>query len=104
MNFDVKNTLRGAWTALITPFTAGDDVDVKALARIVDAQITRGIDGLVACGTTGEAPALSPEEHELALRTTVEAARGRVPVIAGTGTNATKTTIAATKRAEKWGV
>jgi 4-hydroxy-tetrahydrodipicolinate synthase len=95
--------LQGAITALITPFDDKDEVDVRALSRIVDAQITRGIDGLVACGTTGETPTLSSEEQERVVKTVIEASKGRVPVIAGTGSNATKATVEQTKRAEKWG-
>lgn len=103
MNLDFK-TMKGAYTALITPFDASDAIDTRAMARIVDAQIAHGIDGLVACGTTGETPAMTAEEHELTVRTVVEAARGRVPVIAGTGSSSTRATIATTKRAERWGV
>jgi 4-hydroxy-tetrahydrodipicolinate synthase len=98
-----KHTLKGAMTALITPFDDHDQVDVRALARIADTQITRGIDGLVACGTTGETPALSVDEQERVVRTVIEAANGRVPVIAGTGGNATKATVESTRRARSWG-
>ncbi|MCB9654946.1 MAG: 4-hydroxy-tetrahydrodipicolinate synthase [Deltaproteobacteria bacterium] len=96
--------LKGALTALVTPFDAADAVDTAALARIVGAQIERGIDGLVACGTTGESPTLTAAEQERVVRTTVETTRGRVPVVAGTGTNSTKTTVEATKRAKAWGI
>ncbi|MCK6551138.1 4-hydroxy-tetrahydrodipicolinate synthase [Myxococcota bacterium] len=104
MTVDVKKQLKGAFTALVTPFTANDEVDVPSLRRIVEMQISGGIDGLVPCGTTGETPTLTAEERELVVRTTVEVARGRVPIVAGTGSNSTKTTIEATQRAEKWGV
>jgi 4-hydroxy-tetrahydrodipicolinate synthase len=99
----MRTTWRGALTALITPFSANDEVDAKALRRIVDMQIDRGIDGLVACGTTGETPTLSTEEQEVVVRSVVEAAKGRVPVIAGTGSNSTRATVESTRRAAKWG-
>jgi 4-hydroxy-tetrahydrodipicolinate synthase len=96
-------TLRGAFTALVTPFTHGGDLDEPALRRILAHQLEGGIDGLVPCGTTGESPTLSSEERDRVIDLAVEAARsvtGRhVPVIAGTGTNDTRATIAATRRA-----
>lgn len=95
--------MRGALTALITPFSSSDEIDVEALRRIVEAQIAQGIDGLVPCGTTGETPTLTTDEQERVIKTVLETARGRVPVIAGTGTNSTKSTIASTKRAQAWG-
>jgi 4-hydroxy-tetrahydrodipicolinate synthase len=102
MKLDVTK-LRGAMTALITPFNDADEVDLGAMKRIVEAQIAGGIDGLVACGTTGETPTLNGEEQERVVKTVLETARGRVPVIAGTGSNSTRTAVANTKRAEKWG-
>jgi len=95
--------LKGAMSALITPFDDNDEVDVPALEKIVDAQIERGIDGLVACGTTGETPTLSADEQERVIRCVIERANGRVPVIAGTGSNNTKATVAQTQRAKAWG-
>lgn len=94
----------GAMTALVTPFTADDRVDTDALAKIVEKQIENGIDGLVACGTTGETPTLSQEEQEVVVKTVIEAVRGRVPVIAGTGSNSTKAAVENTKRAKAWGI
>jgi 4-hydroxy-tetrahydrodipicolinate synthase len=96
--------LQGALTALVTPFGNDDRVDVKALAKIVDRQLQNGIDGLVPCGTTGETPTLSESEQELVVRTVIETVRGRVPVIAGTGSNSTKGAIESTKRAKSWGI
>lgn len=92
----------GAMTALVTPFRDGK-VDDAALARLVDSQIAAGIDGLIPCGTTGEAPTLETEEHAHVVRVTVEAARKRVPVIAGTGSNSTAHTIALSKAAMEAG-
>lgn len=78
----------GAITALITPFRDGL-LDEAALRRQIDRQLDAGINGLVPVGTTGESPTLSFEEHERVIAVTVEQARGRAPVIAGTGGNAT---------------
>lgn len=79
----------GAFTALVTPFKNGQ-VSFQELSRLVDVQIEQGIDGLVAVGTTGESPTLDIEEHVEAVRCVVEAARGRVPVLAGSGANSTR--------------
>jgi 4-hydroxy-tetrahydrodipicolinate synthase len=89
--------LRGAFTALITPFKDGA-VDHAALAALVERQIAGGIDGLVPCGTTGEAATMSEAERIATIETVVKAAAGRVPIIAGTGSNDTAQTIAFTKR------
>jgi 4-hydroxy-tetrahydrodipicolinate synthase len=103
-----RPTLQGAFTALVTPFTADGAVDEDALRRLVRWQVLAGIDGLVPVGTTGEAPTLTPAERERVIAITVEtvaerASRGRVPVVAGTGTNDTAATIAATRRAAELG-
>jgi 4-hydroxy-tetrahydrodipicolinate synthase len=100
--------LRGAFTALVTPFTADGAVDEAAFRRLVRWQILAGIDGLVPCGTTGEAPTLSNEERERLIAATVEVAaerpsRDRVHVVAGTGTNDTAATVRATRRAAELG-
>ena len=91
--------LRGAMTAIVTPFRDDGSVDVESLRALTRWQIDSGIHGLVPCGTTGEGATLEPGEHELVIRTVVEETRKRVPVIAGCGTNDTRTTIAAAKRA-----
>jgi 4-hydroxy-tetrahydrodipicolinate synthase len=78
----------GAFTALVTPFKDGQ-VAYDELARLVEKQIEAGIDGLVAVGTTGESPTLDMEEHLETIRCVVKAARGKVPVLAGTGANST---------------
>jgi 4-hydroxy-tetrahydrodipicolinate synthase len=87
-------SFRGCFTALVTPFVAdGSAVDWDAHERLVEAQIEGGVNGLVPCGTTGEAPTLSDAEHLELVKRTVNVARGRVPVVAGTGTNSTHETI-----------
>jgi len=88
--------LRGAFTALITPFEDGE-VDHESFADLVDRQIEAGIDGIVPCGTTGEAATLSNDEILAVVQTAAEAADGRVPVVAGTGTNDTRKTIRRTR-------
>lgn len=94
---------RGVYTALITPFTDLGVVDYKALERIVNHQIEAGIDGLVPCGTTGESPTLSHEEHDRVIAQTIKYASGRVPVIAGTGSNSTTEAIRLSQHAEDAG-
>ncbi len=96
--------LRGVHTALITPFTSDGGVDEQALKRIIEFQIEQGIDGLVPCGTTGESPTLSHAEHDRVIKLTVEYANGRVPVIAGTGSNATSEAVQLSQHAERSGV
>jgi len=93
---------KGCLTALITPFRDGA-VDEKAFQSLVEWQIKEGIHGLVPCGTTGESPTLSHEEHMRVTALCVEAARGRVPVVAGTGSNSTAEAIGFAKAAEKAG-
>ena len=92
----------GAFTALITPFRNGE-VDVEALEGMVEFQIEQGIKGLVPCGTTGESPSLSEEEDRVVIGTVTRMANGRVPVIAGTGSNSTDMAIKYTKMAEEAG-
>ena len=81
-----KTIFRGAATAIVTPMKKGE-VDFDALRRLVDFQIENGIDALVAAGTTGESSTLTDEEHVEVIKTVVDRAAGRVPVIAGTGSN-----------------
>ena len=92
----------GAFTALVTPFKNGE-VDVEAVESLVEFQIEGGIDGLVPCGTTGESPTLSEEEDRLVIETVVRMTAGRVPVVAGTGSNNTASAIKYTKMAEEVG-
>ncbi len=82
-------TFRGLGTALITPFTDSGALDENALARFVDFQIDGGVDFLVPCGTTGENPALTAVEHRRVVELVVRQANGRVPVLAGAGSNNT---------------
>ncbi|MCD4700813.1 MAG: 4-hydroxy-tetrahydrodipicolinate synthase [Candidatus Aegiribacteria sp.] len=93
----------GAITALVTPFRNGT-VDEVSLAGLVNWQIEKGIDGLLACGCTGEAATLTTTEQLLVIKKVMEAAGGRVPVIAGTGTNATASSIELSLQAAAMGV
>ena len=93
----------GAMTALITPFHHGL-IDTDAMRTMVDFQIDEGIDGLVVCGTTGEAVTMTSLEVDEVIRLVVDQAAGRVPVIAGTGSNCTATTIERTRAAARAGL
>ena len=93
---------KGSITALVTPFSKGE-IDKAALKNLVDWQITEGSNGLVPVGTTGESPTLSHEEHENVVESVVTAAAGRVPVIAGAGSNNTMETIRFMRHAEAVG-
>ncbi len=94
--------LHGSCTALITPFCKGR-LDEKAFEKVVEFQINAGTHGLVPSGTTGESPTLSHEEHDLVTEICVDVAKGRTPVIAGTGSNSTLEAIALTQHAQKAG-
>jgi 4-hydroxy-tetrahydrodipicolinate synthase len=93
---------KGSITALITPFREGR-VDEKAFQSFVDWQIAEGTDALVPCGTTGESPTLTHDEHNRVVELCIEAAKGRVPVIAGAGSNSTEEAISLTRHAKKAG-
>lgn len=93
---------QGSITALITPFKNGN-VDEKAFQNLVDWQIKEGTNALVPCGTTGESPTLSHDEHRRVTEMCIEVAAGRVPVIAGCGSNSTTEAVGLTKHARKAG-
>lgn len=86
----MKNTFKGAITALITPMKEDGKIDFTAFERLVDDQINKSIDALVVCGTTGESATLDDNEHRDLIKCCIGAAAGRVPVIAGTGSNDTR--------------
>ena len=92
----------GTFTALVTPFRNGE-VDVEALKGMVEFQIEHGVSGLVPCGTTGETPAMSEAEDRVVVETVVRVAAGRVPVVAGSGSNSTDMAIKYTKMAQEVG-
>ncbi|MCX5668258.1 MAG: 4-hydroxy-tetrahydrodipicolinate synthase [Candidatus Omnitrophica bacterium] len=93
---------KGSMVALVTPFKNGK-IDEKALAELVEFHIKNGTTALVPCGTTGESATLNYEEHDKVIELTIEFANGRIPVIAGTGSNSTEEAIMLTKHAKKAG-
>ena len=96
--------LEGTYTALVTPFSPQDlAVDFDAMDALIDAQVAGGVAGLVPCGTTGESPTLSHEEHALVIERTVRRAAKRVQVFAGAGSNSTREAIAMAQHAERVG-
>jgi 4-hydroxy-tetrahydrodipicolinate synthase len=95
--------LRGSIPALVTPFTRAGAFDQKAFRAFVEWQIAEGSSGLVPVGTTGESPTLSHDEHREVVKTCVEVAKGRVPVIAGAGSNNTEEAVGLVRFAEKVG-
>ena len=94
----------GAATAIVTPFKANGEVDYDTFAKNIEFQIENKIDAIVVCGTTGEASTLTHEEHLDVIRYCVKCVNGRVPVVAGTGSNCTETAIYLSQEAEKAGV
>jgi 4-hydroxy-tetrahydrodipicolinate synthase len=95
-------SFRGSYTALVTPFKNGA-VDEKAFRDLVDWQIAEGTNGLVPVGTTGESPTLSHDEHRQVVEWCIDQAKGRVPVIAGAGSNSTREAVELARHAEKAG-
>lgn len=95
---------RGAGVAIVTPMKPNGEVDYEQFKKLVEFQIEGGTDAIIVCGTTGEASTLTHEEHLEVIRYCVEIVAGRIPVIAGTGSNCTQTAIYLSKEAEKYGV
>lgn len=97
-----KTSFKGSFTALVTPFQNGS-VDQKAFRGLVEWQISEGTNGLVPVGTTGESPTLSHDEHKDVVAWCIDQAKGRVPVIAGAGSNSTKEAVDLSRHAEAAG-
>lgn len=95
-----KPVFTGAAVAIITPMNADGSVNYEELGRIIDDQIAHGTDAIVICGTTGESPTLDHEEHTECVRYAVQKAAGRVPVIAGTGSNDTRYAVQLSRQAQ----
>jgi 4-hydroxy-tetrahydrodipicolinate synthase len=98
----MSQTFQGSFVAMVTPFRNGK-VDEAKLRELVEFHIAHGTDGLIPCGTTGESPGLTPDEHRRIVEVVIEAARGRIRVVAGTGSNSTAQAIELTKHAERAG-
>lgn len=98
-----KAVFTGAAVALVTPFHKDGSINYGKLEELIDYQIENSTDAIVVCATTGESPTLSYEEHEQIVRRCVEYAAGRVPVIAGTGSNDTKNALKLSNDAERAG-
>ncbi|MFP4562209.1 MAG: 4-hydroxy-tetrahydrodipicolinate synthase [Spirochaetia bacterium] len=96
-------TLEGVYTALITPFHGNGSIDEEGLRKFVEFQITEGISGLVPMGTTGESPTLSHGEHIRVIEIVIDQTRGRVPIIAGSGSNSTQEAVEMTAQARDCG-
>ena len=94
---------KGAGVAIVTPMTETGEVNYPKLAELLDYQIENGTDAIIICGTTGESSTLTHEEHLEAIRFTAEHVAGRVPVVAGTGSNCTRTSVYLSQEAEKSG-
>ena len=94
---------QGVYTAMITPFSTDGEIDESALRRLVHAQIEAGVSGLVPMGTTGESPTVTHQENLRVIEIVIDAADGRVPVIAGTGSNSTAEAVDMTRRAKDMG-
>src|SRR5256885_15703253 len=99
----MKATFQGSIVAMVTPFRNGK-IDEPKVKELVELHVKSGTDAIVPCGTTGESPTLSHDEHRHMVELTVAAAAGRIPVIAGTGSNSTAEAIDLTKHAERAGV
>ena len=98
----MSQTFQGSFVAMVTPFRNGK-VDEAKLRELVEFHVTNGTDGLIPCGTTGESPTLSYDEHHRVVELVIEAARGRIRVVAGTGSYSTSDAIEMTKHAERAG-
>src|ERR1700693_4503429 len=98
----MRPMFQGSIVALVTPFRGGK-VDEPTLKKRVEMHVAQGTDGIVPCGTTGESPTLNHDEHKRVVEIVIEAARGRLHLIAGTGSNATSEAIALTAHAKKAG-
>ena len=95
---------KGAGVAIVTPMKADGEVNYEKFAQLVEFQIENGTDAIIVCGTTGEASTLTHEEHLDVIRYCVEVVAGRVPVVAGTGSNCTQTAVYLSQEASKYGV
>ena len=94
----------GAGVAIVTPFQANGEVNYEKFAELIEDQVKGGTDAIIVCGTTGESSTLSHEEHLAVIKYCVEKVAGRIPVVAGTGSNCTETAVYLSKEAASYGV
>ncbi|MCP4756465.1 MAG: 4-hydroxy-tetrahydrodipicolinate synthase [Proteobacteria bacterium] len=99
----MDSPIKGVFTAIVTPFDEQGNVDEATMRKLIDFQIENGVDGIVPCGTTGESPTLSHQEHDRVVKLAVEQVNGRIPVIAGTGSNSTAEAVQLSQHAMKAG-
>ena len=95
---------KGAGVAIVTPMNEDGSVNYEKFGELIEFQIANGTDAIIVCGTTGESSTLTHEEHLEAIRFTAEKVAGRIPVVAGTGSNCTETAVYLSQEAEKYGV
>ncbi len=100
----IKPVFKGSGVALITPYDADNNINIPKLKELIELHIKAGTDAVVLCGTTGESPALTTEEKSIIFSEGVKTAKGRIPIIAGTGSNNTDTAVKLSKMAQKAGV
>ena len=94
---------KGAGVAIVTPFHEDGSINYEKFAELVEFQIAGGTDAIIVCGTTGESSTLTHEEHLDLIRFCIETVKGRIPVVAGTGSNCTETAVYLSTEAEKYG-
>ncbi len=99
----MNQSLKGVFTAIITPFTDSGAIDEKSYAELIQKQINAGVSGIVPCGTTGESPTLTHNEHDHMIEMTIDLVGGQIPVIAGTGSNSTAEAVRLSQHAMKAG-
>ncbi|MCG8336834.1 MAG: 4-hydroxy-tetrahydrodipicolinate synthase [Proteobacteria bacterium] len=99
----MNQSLTGVFTAIVTPFADNGTIDEKSYAELIQKQIKAGVSGIVPCGTTGESPTLTHEEHDHMIEMTIDLVGGRVPVVAGTGSNSTAEAVRLSQHAQKAG-
>jgi 4-hydroxy-tetrahydrodipicolinate synthase len=103
MNVEKDNEFKGIFAALVTPMTEQGEIDLPTLGNFVEYQVSHGVHGLIPLGSTGEYYALSPEERRGVLKTTIDIAAGRVPILAGTNAGSTHEVVSYSKQAEELG-
>ena len=93
----------GAGVAIVTPFNKDESINYDRLDELIDYHCSHGTDSIIICGTTGESATLTEEEHIACVKFTIDRAKGRLPVVAGTGSNCTKTAVEMSKEAADYG-